>query len=586
MFKLISLTSPTKLFNDIVFKDGLNIILGRYSKKGTDTNGIGKTTIINFIDYCLLGDGVKQELFKDKYSFLQTHTIELKFHIGDDKYSICRNFVDRKLALFRVNNGEQQEFIDTDLKFILGSKIGKNQVGIYDPSWFRTLMAFFVQNDHNFAQRSSTDVLKFTIGKRQPELITFIFLLLGIDNTLIFDFDNRTVELKELRSEQTSINKQITNATGKSIDDLRGECDLISRRVERLEKSLNNYTFDVNTSILEEKINELSLEISSLNKDYISLSRKHKDILSSLTIDVDVSPDKISAFYKEISTDFSEFIKKSLNEVLEFRSEISTNRKKFLKEREAYYQSKIDEIKNSIIVLEKERSRFFKMLDEKSAFDALKSAYTNLIEEKTKLSTQLVFIEQLDIIEEAVASKKSSISQTVENLLAEKNSIAYIINEIKAIFLDLVDNSVDIEHGDTTPYFSIDFKSNQRSPVKFSIEVPRGGSLGKGRFKILAFDLTIFIYSAMRNSNLPSFLIHDGVFHAISHKTRIKFLNYIEKRMNPIKDSQYIITFNEDEIIFPESEAVNVKLDFNLMEKTIAVLEDNPENMFLGREFG
>ncbi len=33
-------------------------------------------------------------------------------------------------------------------------------------------------------------------------------------------------------------------------------------------------------------------------------------------------------------------------------------------------------------------------------------------------------------------------------------------------------------------------------------------------FKILAFDLTVFISSVMRNNNFPNFLIHDGVFHA------------------------------------------------------------------------
>lgn len=42
MFKLISLSSSSGLFEDIVFKDGLNIILGRYSKSGKDINGIGK----------------------------------------------------------------------------------------------------------------------------------------------------------------------------------------------------------------------------------------------------------------------------------------------------------------------------------------------------------------------------------------------------------------------------------------------------------------------------------------------------------------------------------------------------------------
>ncbi len=51
MFKLVSLQSEDTLFDPIYFHDGINIILGRYSKGGKDVNGIGKTTIIELIDY-------------------------------------------------------------------------------------------------------------------------------------------------------------------------------------------------------------------------------------------------------------------------------------------------------------------------------------------------------------------------------------------------------------------------------------------------------------------------------------------------------------------------------------------------------
>ena len=84
MFKLISLESPSGLFQPIIFKDGLNIILGRYSTTGKDINGIGKTTIINFIDFCLLSDGVKQELFSEKFSFIKSESVKLVFSINND----------------------------------------------------------------------------------------------------------------------------------------------------------------------------------------------------------------------------------------------------------------------------------------------------------------------------------------------------------------------------------------------------------------------------------------------------------------------------------------------------------------------
>lgn len=586
MFKLISLSSPSGLFEKIEFKDGLNIILGRYSKSGKDINGIGKTTIINFIDYCLLADGVKSELFKDKYAFLKSDVIKLEFILGDKKCSIERGFEDKKKVFFQKNGEEAKEFTDSDLRLILGSEIGKGLAGIYEPIWFRTLMSFFVQNDHNFSQRDAGNVLKFTVGKRQAELFTYIFLLLGIDNSLVWDFDNNTVELKGLQSDQTRIQKQIIEQTGKTIADFRGECESVARKIDKLETGLDDYKFDENVANLEEKLQVLSEQISSLNKQHISLVSKYRDIQESLQIEVDVSPDEVSSFYSKIHSEFSNFIRKSLGEVIEFRQEISANRRKFLKERESHYQTRIADIKNKLILLETERSVAFKMLDEKSAFDALKSAYSNLVEEKARLSGQLSYIEQLDHIEESIASKKANISSTVANLLSKKSETLQKIDEIRSAFLDLVEGSVDIDSGDVSPYFNIEFKSKQNSPIKLSLEVPRGSSLGKGRFKILAFDFTVFIISALRGSNLPSFLIHDGVFHAIAHKTRIKFLNYINSKLDELGGVQYIITVNEDEIIFPENEGVRVDLNFNLQDKTLITLEDNPDHMFLKKEFG
>ncbi len=586
MFKLVLLSSPTGLFEKIRFKDGLNIILGKYSSSGKDINGIGKTTIINFIDYCLLSDGVKSEFFSEKYSFLSNEKVRLDFSIADKNYSVERGFEDKKNVRFKVGNGEYKEYIDSDLRLILGSEMGKKQSGVYEPIWFRTLMSFYIQNDHNFSQRDATNVLKFTVGKRQPELLTYIFLILGIDNSLIWSFDNNSVELKKLRSDQSRINKQIIEQTGKSIDDFRGECDAVSRKIDKLESGLDSYEFDENSADLEAKIKQLNAQISALNKEYVMLSSKFDDIKESLQIDIEVNPDEVANFYAQIHGEFSNFIRKSLGEVIQFRQEISSNRKKFLKEREAQYSEKLSSIRSKIVGLEKQRSAIYKMLDEKSAFDALKSAYSNLIEEKARLSGQLSYVEQLDFIEDAIASKKSEVGNTVRDIVAEKHELSEIVDQIKEVYLDLVEGSVDIDSADNNPYFNIEFKANQNSPVKLSLEVPRGSSLGKGRFKILAFDLTVFIFSLIKEKNFPSFLIHDGVFHAIAHKTRIKFLNYINKKLDELGDVQYIVTVNEDEIIFPEHEGVDVELDFDLSDKTLITLEDKPDSMFLGKEFG
>lgn len=588
MFRLVSLSSPTGLFKDIIFKPGLNIILGKYSKSGKDINGIGKTTIINFIDYCLLADGPKTLFFSEKYSFLKNEKICLKFNIGDKVFSIERDFINKKEAIFTRDEKDREVYSDSDLRLILGGEMGKGSdyAGIYDPLWFRTLMNFFIQDDHSFLARDSKNVLKFTIAKRQAELLTYCLFLMGIDNSLIWSFDNNKVDLKKLQSDQTRINKQIVEQTGKSVDDFKAECDSVTRKVERLEEGLKKFTFDENQADIESKLNNLSCEISSLNKEHLMLSRKYSDIQESLKISIDVDIDKVKDLYNDLNLEFSEFIKKGLDEVVSFRNDISTNRSRFLKDREKQYGDNLKAIKENVVRLESERSKLYQLLDEKSAFDSIKSAYTNLLEEKSHLASKESYIDQLDYIENSIAGKKSVAAIIVADIVKSKDTIASKTNELKKVFLDIVENSVDTDQADVQPYFYIEYKSNQTSPVQIKLEVPRGGSLGKGRFKILAFDLTMFMVSGLSGYNMPSFLIHDGVFHAIAHKTRINFLNYINKKLDDIGHLQYIITVNEDEIIFPENEEISAKLDFDLYDKSLVILEDDPAKMLIGKEFG
>lgn len=589
MFKLISLTSPSGLFEDIVFKKGLNIILGKYSKSGKDINGIGKTTIINFIDYCLLADGPKSIFFSEKYAFLKGEMIRLDFSIGTDEYSIERGFSDKREVLLQKNDANKTAYSDIDLRLILGAEMGKaddfSYSGVYDPLWYRTLMSFFVQDDHAFLARVSNKILNFTVGKRQTELLTYLFLLLGVDNSLMWSFDKNRVELKQLQSDQTRINKQIVEKTGKSVDDFKAECDAVSRKVERLEKGLDEYKFDENQLDLEEKIHSLNTEISTLNKEHLSLQGKYHSVTESLEISIDVDSEKIADLYSSLNADFSGYIKKSLDDVISFRREISANRSKFLKDREAHYVDRLKSIREQVAELEMSRAKLYKMLDEKSAFDSIKAAYSNILDEKSELFGKQAYISQLDFIENEIAGKKSDAGAIVADIVRAKESISNAVEDIKNIFLDIVENSVDTDQSDVNPYFDVELKSNQSSPVRVKAEVPRGGSLGKGRFKILAFDLTVFIACGARNTNFPGFLVHDGVFHGIAHKTRIKFLNYINKRLNT-SGLQYIITVNEDEIIFPDNDEVSAQLDFDLSDKALVTLEDNPDAMLLGKEFG
>ena len=62
---------------------------------------------------------------------------------------------------------------------------------------------------------------------------------------------------------------------------------------------------------------------------------------------------------------------------------------------------------------------------------------------------------------------------------------------------------------------------------------------------------------------------------------------YLHNKLKSIGDAQYVITLNEDEIILLNDEQEEIaSLSFNLKGRAIIKLEDTPEKMFFGREFG
>lgn len=186
------LYSNTCLFDEIVFHNGLNIILGKYSSNGRDINGIGKTTIIDLINLCLLADSPKKTFTSNKYNFLKDHSVSLLVRNNKSHMILTKRFSDINSVYITKDDEHDARYSDADYRAILGKVIFSEESyhGVSDPLWFRTVMNFFIQNDHAFFQRDSRDVIKFiNYGLRKAENIVYIYFLLGIDNSLIYKYD-------------------------------------------------------------------------------------------------------------------------------------------------------------------------------------------------------------------------------------------------------------------------------------------------------------------------------------------------------------------------------------------------------------
>ena len=579
-------TIPT-LMNEVDFKSGVNLILGAYSseEKKRELNGIGKSTLIRLIDFALLSDESQNKYFDiNKLDFLKGHSIILEFKAWDDSYYIKRSFDSIKRPYFGKSLGELQNYEIGHLRSILGSIFFGQQPykGKFDNIWFRRLIKFFVKDD--ISQYERLNPLNFAnIYQTKFESYLYNLLLLGLPNESISDYIVVKKNRQRLKTKKKDLITNLEEEHGKKLEKIQSEIKLIDIEIKKLEKSLKDYTFLESYEGLEDKLILFSSQITIKLKDLHLLEKKLTDYARSKDIHIEFDKERTIELYREINKTFGEMVKKKIEEVIEFRKTLTKNRNRFIINKKREIINEIDRNKKEIKEIESERAKLYSMLNEKEAFDSIKSTYERLINEKSRKEKLSIYTNEIDVINKKLAEENTKISQEVNKINIEMDLAKNKIEEIRSIFFSIVSELIYLEKREDA-IFSINPDSNIRSPLKINVEIPKSNSLGKFRLKILLYDLTVFFNIIKNNLKFPHFLIHDGIFHSIETKTVIKSLNEIYRTYVKNPNFQYIFTANQDELKNYQDDTYG-KLDFDPSNSIITIYKENPREMIFKREF-
>jgi len=584
--------SDKELFEEVEFHKGINIVRGVYkrNKKGediTDLNGIGKSTLIRLIDFALLSQGVIKKHFDVKnHPFLKNSSVILEFEADGKTYFIKRNFETPKNPHFGMELNNLEKYEEDELKRILGKIffLDKDYDGDFDTAWYRDLVKFFIKDDLNHFERD--DPLNFVFKtKRKFKLYTYNLFLLGLPNKSISIFDELKYEKESLNKQKKEITDRIKDETGKKIEEIKSEISLLDARINNYENSIKEYKFIDSYKEVENELISISVKVSSLLDKIYFFERRLREYIKSYEYDIEIDAERVSKIYNNLDENLGKVIKSTLEEVLEFRKKLSENRKLFLKGKEMELKEEIEKLRKEVMRLEERRSELYKLLDEKKVLDSIKNTYTLLIEEKTKKERWLTVTSQIEGINDKINNKNIEISQKVSDISKEMNEIKPKIDKIANLFFSIVKDSIRV-NDITEAIFDISSNPSNQSPLEISIDVPKSEALGKNRFKILAYDLTVFINGVREKRKLPRFLIHDGVFHGMDKKIMIRVLNLMHSEFLKNQDFQYIITANENEINVPSGEEdIYGKYTFDLDKSTVATYEDEESKMIFKKEY-
>lgn len=574
--RLNRLYSENNIFEEIIFHDGVNIILGeKYddrSVKGRKTNGVGKSMSIEFLDFCFLNDYDKSRIVKiPKEIFPVEENVILDLDIGLETVTIKRN---RKQAdkptIIRKGKTVSFDKIQDARDYLTGIIFSKLN-GKIVPS-FRNLFSILMRDERS----EYTDIVKcHDLTKKIPDDLSAHLYLLGFS---LEAYKNTIATIKEIEAVSivlTKEKKELTNDGKKKISDVRAELNALEDELHKLEDAIESFKTNESFNAMESDLIELEDLLEQLRKRQKALRYDYEKI-RKMPKPEQIDDREIELVYNQFKGELGNAIVKSLNEVVGFKNKIEEFQRMLVNQKAKELEAQLKDIAEQIRILDDEYSEKLKIIDKKGTLRNLKISL-KIYEAKKEASSHTKFL--FEQYEKNEKKKKMLNLQKTQQLMEIDDEI----EQNKKLIDDFTDTILQIHEfimGNKECSFSIQTidKARRKTPVELTLRIYDDGSHSVDRTKVFIYDMALLFNQYTRDRH-PLFLVHDNIFD-VDQDTLVQCLNYLYKQEEQYQDFQYILTLNRDKI---ESEEQRNLIKMNIDEHQVAVF--TKEEKFLRRDY-
>ncbi len=543
-------SEPEGLFPAIEFKNGVNFIFAK-KEKSSDTknslNGIGKTLLLDLIDYCLLSSETKLIKSAKTHNDLKQSAVVLEFIIDNRDYIIKRSFDSpNKNIVFGLKDSRYNFNSVDDVKDIICDLIFKNPdySGKYSNKWLRKLLPFFIKKQSTKTERFS-DPIKYIKEISEAELIQYHLLFMGIDNILSYQNYNLQLEFKKKEPAIKEVRNLVQDTYGlRDISHAENEIDKLYSHVSKLEENIKQFKLAEQYEDVEKQSNKLTLQIKELWFQNFSDRKKIKSYQESFKLNDDLSVRKVSGMYRDLNDMLAQKIEKTLEEAVLFRKQIAQSRKEFLEAEINALENSVKKQEAVIEKLEKRRAQLFRFLEVKNAISDLSEAYLELSKKREELNDLSGKIKLYQDLKKEEADLKQEEAKLYAEIVSFIQKIQKNLSEFRQVFFKVHD-AIYVENKDRSS-FTLTQAENKDSKINIDISLPAGLSKGKNQGRTLIYDLAILFHAIKKKIHCPRFLIHDGIFDGMDKAHFVHLYEYLEKLSNSGEKFQYIITLNEE----------------------------------------
>lgn len=566
------------------FHDGLNIIIAHNhtsidkntSLQTCDTNGVGKSLIVNLVKKILGGDvenifdssyfvkkrvfaslevaNEKNEYFVICYSFLEKlRDYRIVFKGNFQEYS--SKILSKELSLIE-NPFDFQECFKTTPDIILKTKSEFNtfinQLENIDYSSasisFSSLLDFIIRDEKN----GFSDIIS-RIRRSQKVQYRSILYLFGLPYDIENKINDLTQQISDNRILIESKQRNLANNGIKyysDIEDLRSKLskDLekilsdknklrVTKSIESVRKEyrvVRNELIKINT-----QINEKETQIENFKENIKNIKEKKEQL--PLIMDIE-------EFYNNLVGLFPDKIKKNFEEYKNFVNSISTDRQTYFEKAIFDTTQKKKELNNKKKIIKKNMDKLALQLSDSEIVDDI----SLISQQEQQINNELNQLDQFEIDLkhiESIAEKNDKLDEERNKILLDIKkkdpSLSIRREELTQKFAEIITYVYQKPDCNLTFEFNNNLNSTICGRTEINCSIPSDKSHGRTNAKICLFDFTWFFDES--NIYKSGFLIHDGPYSKISEDVKLRMIEYIVAELKD-KKNQYIITVNESEL--------------------------------------
>lgn len=577
-------------FHDILFNEGLNVVLGRVNKRDEiqkDSHNLGKSTLIEVLDFMLLKNIDKNHFFKKYSPLFDNHIFYLEIQLNNGTFLTIRRSVNEPTRIcFKSSEATltcTEDTIWDKSNVALAKAIAYlNDQLAFDvlPEWsYRKTVSFFLRTQKDYI--NVFQLGKFLNGKHK-EWKPVVFKLLGYDSVALkrkYELDDR---LEELRSKSSAISAEMS-VNADDYDKVKSALALRVSERDEMQLRVDAFSFySEEQQITQNLVDEIERNISELNSRHYALSYDLERVKSSIANLPSFDLEQLRQIYEEVNVYFPDNLAHSFDDLYQFNVKVTRERNQYLREQTQEIEDELRSIRLRLQELDQQRRDALAALQDRDTFHKFKSYQKKLAQLEGEVGRLEIQLQNIDVMSalsdeiEKVQQEQKEISKEITNQI--KNQDGDISNTIKRCFNEIFRTVFGVSallYVRTNTTGNVDFFTDVAPDENADATAEAYGNTYK-KMLCVAFDLAVL--ATYSSKFFFRFVYHDGVFEGLDNRKKELFVQ-VARDYCQRYNLQYMFSSIEDDV--PQS----ILSTFTAAEQVLTLSDENDSGKLFGFSF-